>query len=181
MKPLALIFGAALALTTAQAQQSPFTILWDTYRTGQFSQVESYRTFVIRDQSQYESYWFRTTGNPPAAAPKDVNWLKNELLAIHLGQKPTGGYSVYVGGVNQIEGLTYAVSLVEQRPAAGARVTQSITSPFVIIRLPKRMATYMISKTVEIAPTTNPDPRPRPRQCTCAHCNAGRDCCCIGG
>lgn len=180
MKPLALALGMGIALTAANAQQSPFTITWDTYRTGQFSQIETYRTYIIRDQGQFEDYWYKTTGNPRRTAPQDVNWLKNELVAIHLGKKPTGGYSIYVGGVNQVEGLTYNINVVEQRPGPGAMLSQEITSPFVIIRLPRRTATYLFSRTVEIAPSYNPDPRPRPPVCTCAHCRAGRDCCCVG-
>ncbi len=136
---------ALLALTCAvMAQSSPFQITWSTYRSGENSKIESYQTFTMRNQQDFAAYWEKSTGISGREAPKDIDWLKYEALAIHLGQRKSGGYSVYVQSIDMVTGAEYNVHAIEQGPSD--RTTGTIpTSPFTIILLPRRYAKYNVS------------------------------------
>ena len=105
----------------------------------------------MRNQSDFQTYWATSTGNPATTAPKDIDWLKNEALAIHLGTRNTGGYSVSVRDIQMVRGDEYNVQVVEQIPSKSGNVTQALTSPFTIILLPRRYATYNVAVTKEEA------------------------------
>lgn len=177
MKRIVLFLGLLLVAALGMAQTSPMAVNYDTYKTGQYSNERQFKTYTIRSQDEFEDYWYKTTGNSRRTAPTDVNWTQSELLAIHLGQRPSGGYSVYVGGITPITAHNYRVSIVEQKPARGRMQIQAITSPFVIIRLPRRFASYEFAREVVEAPTGNPDPRPRPQTCNCPCCTPAHSCC----
>lgn len=167
MARIALLLGLLLAAVTSFAQTNPFDITYRTYKTGQHSNEKSFKTYVIRSQMEWEDYWYKTTGNPRRTAPTDVNWGDTELLAIHLGERPTGGYSVYVDNIDTNDSTNFRVHLIESRPPKGRMVTQALSSPYTIISLPKRWATYQFSREVVDESPNNPDPRPRPQPCNC--------------
>jgi hypothetical protein len=141
-------------------QDQEGAINWQTYETGQTSKITEYKTFVIRNQKQWADYWRHAHGGVPPR-PKGVDWRRNELLAIHLGQRNTGGYSVYVGGVVPMAPRKYEVSVVAHEPPPGTMVTQALTSPYVVVKLPRNLGAYFITREVDKPDGSNPDPRPR--------------------
>ncbi|MGE5702834.1 MAG: protease complex subunit PrcB family protein [Clostridia bacterium] len=58
-------------------------------------------------------------------------------VAIGLGKRSTGGYSVSVTNVTQTAKGEIVVKAHENRPKPGAMTTQALTYPSVIIALPK--------------------------------------------
>ena len=141
------IFAVVLLVTATCmgfAQMSPFQITWSTYKSGEYSSIKTFQTFTLRNQSDFASYWAQSTGNTANTAPNDIDWLKNEALAIHLGERNSAGYSVYVQSIDMVTGANYNVHAVEQVPSGGA-TAQVVTSPFTIILLPKRYAQYNVS------------------------------------
>jgi hypothetical protein len=66
---------------------------------------------------------------PPPLPGADLE--RETLLAVFLGQKPTGGYGADVRGVT-LEGGDLFIDLVETSPAPGAMVTQALTSPWLL-------------------------------------------------
>jgi hypothetical protein len=161
-KIIATLFAAAFTGAT-MAQVSPFAINWSTYKSGQLSQVQAYKTFTMRSQSDFANYWAASTGNAAKTAPTDIDWLKNEALAIHLGTRTTGGYSVSVRDIQMVRGDEYNVQVVEQVPKRGGMTTQMMTSPFTIILLPRRYAKYNVAVTKEEAGGWNQGGWPRDR------------------
>lgn len=66
----------------------------------------------------------------------EVDFTKNDVVAVFMGAKTTGGYSINVDKViKRKDALTVAVN--ETSPAVNCVVTQAITQPFQVIKIPK--------------------------------------------
>ncbi len=55
---------------------------------------------------------------------------------VYQGEKRTGGYSVEIAEIRR-DGTMLAVRVNERRPAFGDITTQVITSPFVVVSIPR--------------------------------------------
>ncbi|MGQ9630068.1 MAG: protease complex subunit PrcB family protein [bacterium] len=92
---------------------------------------------VIKDEEEWKAIWEKvaTPTLPKPEIPK-VDFEKNMLIAVFMGQKSTGGYSVEVVGV-EYRSDEVVVHIKETSPKPGAIVTQSLTQPFFIVQVPR--------------------------------------------
>jgi hypothetical protein len=146
MRKVLALAGLLCLAAVSIAQISPFKITWSTYKSGSYSSVKSFKTFTMRSQSDFAQYWAESTGNPSSTAPKDIDWLKYEVLAIHLGKRTGSGFSVSVDSIEMVTGANYNVQAVETSGHSGSGSKDS-TSPYTIILLPRRYATYNVAIT----------------------------------
>ncbi len=71
----------------------------------------------------------------PGFPVPNIDFSKETVVAICMGEKNTGGFSVDVAGIRETkEGVTVMVK--EIGPAAGDMVTMAISQPFCIIKIP---------------------------------------------
>ena len=56
------------------------------------------------------------------------------FIILNMGEKPTGGYSVAVDSVTELDNLII-VSVKERAPESGAMVTQAISYPYAIVKI----------------------------------------------
>jgi hypothetical protein len=131
--PAALAFAAVTA--TAQTWQSQ-NIGWRVYLSGTVCDVTVPATTLIYSEASFRAYWKSLTGE--SATPKDVDFTKEQLVAINLGKRPSGGYEVWVDSVIKPNPDSIVVTYVERRPSARERVTSQISSPFVIIKMDRQ-------------------------------------------
>jgi len=92
---------------------------------------------LLRSADELAAAWNRAYGaalQPPPLPGADLE--RETLLAVFLGPKPTGGFGAEVRGVT-LEGGDLFVDLVETSPGPGAMVTQALTSPWLIVRVPR--------------------------------------------
>ena len=177
MKPFAkmlalnLLVLSGLAVAQFQFYGSQGGPTFRTLAQGQQSEATSFRTQVLNSEADLQRYWSQVIGNPPQTAPKGVQWGKEVLIAINLGQRPTLGYSVYVETIAKTQGQL-VVTVVEQKPAPGGMVGQAITSPWVIIRM-DRQAEPLVFRRKELENRFGGVQR---HQCNC-RCG----CACCGG
>lgn len=136
-----LAFISLLVAGDSRAQFSRFEkpIVWDQYMAGENCAIEKATTRVINNAAEWQSFWLELAGRGASAAdaPKDVDWMKDKLIVITLGAKPTPGYSVFVENVERTRASEYVVQYVESQPIPGQLLPQVMTSPFVIIRIEK--------------------------------------------
>lgn len=133
---LAILWTCALAhpawcsSTTVQFGQNlaNFSVL----RSGTVSRISRPGIQLIPSEAAFQRYWMQLTGQDPRTTPRQ-NWVINQLIAVNLGNRPSGGYSVYVTGVEQ-SGLVHAV---EVQPQPGQWVAKQVTSPYVILSVSK--------------------------------------------
>ncbi len=137
---VAICFGILLAATSfAQFGNAP-SVSFRTFKRGDFSNITKQSLLVLDDRDQFEQYWQNSTGNPGDTAPAGVDWQKEKLIAVHLGQRPTGGYKFFVRSIRRIKIDIATISAIEQLPMPGSFVTQSLTSPYVILRIPRTIS-----------------------------------------
>ncbi len=128
---------------------------------GDVSGITTLRFEVVRDDAAWASLWLEHAGG---GAPPAVDLSREMVVGLWLGARPTGGYAVeilrmiapytlVVGGWcppcpdgymcpgapcfggSEVQG--FLVDARETRPGTGCVVTQAVTYPFVIVKLPR--------------------------------------------
>lgn len=119
-----------------------------TVAQGASSGVEEPRQVVVRSPAEWDTLWKSHAG--PQAAPA-VDFSTSMVAAVFLGERPTGGYRVEIVGVRR-EKDALVVEYVERAPGAADIVTQILTSPFHIVKLPQFNGPIRFRKVVAGAP-----------------------------
>lgn len=136
MKSLLIPILAVCALTAnAQviftAKSAPMKVI----QNGQYSNAQRQKVVQITDQGSFERYWSRELGQPPETAPKGLDFISKKLVAIHLGQRPSGGYRLLVQTIDNSRSNISIIRAIEFTPVPGTFVSQAITSPWVLIQV----------------------------------------------
>lgn len=106
-----------------------------TVLKGYQSGVRESVQIVARSQSEWSALWKRhtlTEPTPPTLPTIDFN--KEIVVAVFLGEKPTGGHDIEITNVEQRDG-GLVVSYAERSPQPGGMVTQAFIQPFHIVRI----------------------------------------------
>lgn len=122
-----LVVTAALGSAVSQV---PFQTAAKGYRSG----VAEFAQIVVRNQAEWAALWKKHTSfesNP--APPPAIDFSKETVAAVFLGERPTGGHEVEIVRIDK-NATGVSASFVEKRPPQGAIVTQSFTQPFHIVR-----------------------------------------------
>jgi hypothetical protein len=115
----------------ALANQISFHTVLKGNRSGVRESVQT----VARNQAEWSALWKRHASiepNPPPLPAMDFS--KEIVAAVFLGEKPTGGHDIEITSVEQRDG-SLLVSFVERSPQPGGVVTQAFTQPFHIVKV----------------------------------------------
>jgi hypothetical protein len=110
---------------------------YDVLNTGGNSAYTSQQPGVRLDATpaSLAQTWGIVGGNQlPAPTPPNVDFTRARAVTVFLGQKPTGGYGIAVAGA-KLDGNTLSLEVNLREPAAGSILTQSLTSPYVAVRV----------------------------------------------
>lgn len=121
-------------------------INFSAFRTGTNSRIQTQGMFDFSSEGEFQSYWSRSTGQSPAAAPRGVDWSRQKIVAIHLGRRPTGGYSVLVTKVERQVSFAM-ISAVERKPLPGQYVSEGETSPYVLLKVDRITVPFRLNVT----------------------------------
>jgi len=84
-----------------------------------------------------ENDWQRAWGTVGDGRPRpEINFNVRAVIVVYQGQKSSGGYSIEIEEIRR-DGTVLAVKVNERRPAFGDVTTQVITSPFVVVAVPR--------------------------------------------
>jgi hypothetical protein len=119
-----------VALGSMSPRVTPTLLKEGTNATG-MSDRANYR---ITDNDELNQLW-SYLDNTPGSAPS-VDFSKDEVLAIFDGTHTTGGYNIQVSSITDANG-TRTVHVSRIAPGANCFTTDSITSPYEIIAVPK--------------------------------------------
>jgi hypothetical protein len=109
-------------------------VSFQTVVKGSRSGIREPLQIVVRSQTEWDTLWKRhvsTETNPPP--PPAIDFNKQIIIGVFLGEKPTGGYDVEIIRAEQTNG-TLVIHYREKNPPPGGIVIQSLTQPFHIIR-----------------------------------------------
>jgi hypothetical protein len=111
--------------------RAPFKTIAKGARSG----VRESSQLAIRSQTQWQALWSRhsSISTNPSAAPA-IDFDKEIVAAVFLGEKPTGGYGVEISSA-EVADRALTVFVRETSPKPGAIVTQAINQPFHIVRI----------------------------------------------
>lgn len=92
---------------------------------------------LLRNGAELAAAWSVAHASGVTQPPlPSVDFARETVLAVFMGPRSTGGYGLDVGGVT-FEGGDLFVDLIEIRPEPGAMVTQALTSPWMVVRIPR--------------------------------------------
>jgi hypothetical protein len=109
-------------------------ISFQTVVKGSRSGVREPLQIVIRSQAEWDALWKRHVSietNPPS--PRAIDFNKEIVIGVFLGEKPTGGYDVEIIRAEQTDGAL-VIRYREKNPPPGGIVIQALTQPFHIIK-----------------------------------------------
>jgi hypothetical protein len=102
---------------------------------GVRSGVREPSQIAIRSQTEWQNLWRQHTSTSTAPAPlPPVDFEKEIIAAVFLGEKPTGGYGVEISSA-EVADSSLTVFVKETSPKPGAILTQAINQPFHIVRI----------------------------------------------
>lgn len=133
---LVLLFALLGALGMAQGP-----VIFDTYQSGQYGNIDKEQYQVLQTEGQFQIYWKALTGE--GNAPREINWSKEFLIAINLGQRSSSGYKVFVESIERVRGNPQ-VNIVEIAPNGPAGSV--MTSPWIIIRVNRTPGNFSFNK-----------------------------------
>ena len=123
-------------VAVVQAASNPANkISFQTIAKGVRSGIRESLQTAARSQSDWEGLWRKHVSNqtnPPP--PPAVDFTKEIVAAVFLGERPTGGYEIDIVSAEQSDGVL-TVSFEEKEPRPGGIQTQAFTQPFHIVRV----------------------------------------------
>jgi hypothetical protein len=143
-----LLAGIVTSVASAQLRVSN-SINWRTFRQGAFSNGRRFETQVIETEGLWQRYWGNVVGGKVEDTPDGVDWSKEKLVAINLGQRTNTGYELYVRSVERFRANEIRVNVVERLPIPGMRTAQVMTSPWIVIKMERTPGTVTFNKQVE--------------------------------
>jgi hypothetical protein len=127
-----LLCGAAVAFA-AEGNDARIKVI----AKGAFSGIQEPKQLVISNQTQFAEIWQKHNArNEPKKPAPAIDFSKESVLFVSLGQKRTGGYAVQVSDVQKKDGQTEII-VQTTSPKAGAMQIQALTAPFAIVAVPK--------------------------------------------
>lgn len=123
--------GATSAPPTMTSAQ-PFVRLYSAQNSGYRLGNET----AIRDQAGWTAAWSTIHGGTPGEPAPSVDFTRDMVLLIALGERNSGGYTVRVDGVTPA-GRGAVVRYTITEPGEGCMTTQALTAPVVAVRAPR--------------------------------------------
>ncbi len=116
---------------------------------------------MIRDEATYFTVWTEHAVDVGRIAlPPPVDFSKEMVILIALGNRPTGGYFVEVVDA-RLHRRTLRVLVSEERPQPGTLQVQQVTQPYEFIAMPAVQAHVVFRRVHRLnAPSTNREARP---------------------
>lgn len=146
---------------------------WGTLMVGSNSRFQHAGRHLIDSYDQWCQAWPYIAGDnyaPGMRIPTMIDWRREQILIISLGDLGVSGYGIYVENVQQSSGYSYDVRYVMTRPSMQVGASFSYgegTSPYVVLRIARGLGIpnyysrwYTPSNTVWN------------RGCCCGHCHS---------
>lgn len=113
-------------------------IQFQTVSRGAYSAVQEADAAIIRTPEEFARVWAALhRGSRPEPPLPEVDFKREMVAAVFQGQQPTGGYAVAVERIEQLEDrVVIHVTAIQPRPEDF--VTMALTSPYHLVRLPRR-------------------------------------------
>ncbi|MBY0551960.1 MAG: protease complex subunit PrcB family protein [Candidatus Obscuribacterales bacterium] len=130
---LLLSFMAALAMESPQFQPG---IPMVTVESGWNSGITTAAREVISDDARWQKVYKKHSNVRPQPPAPDVDFRKEMIVAVFMGQRSSGGYSIRVTRVERRDGATY-VYYTNYNPPPGSFTTAAMSAPYHLVKVPR--------------------------------------------
>ena len=103
-----------------------------TIARGDSSAIDTKREVIVRTPSEWSSLW---KAHAPSQSAPAVDFARQTVVGVFLGNRPTSGYSVEVLAARADNGVV-VVEWAETRPDPGDITAQVVTAPFHLVSMP---------------------------------------------
>ncbi len=119
------------------AQSEPKSNSLHNLAKGAFSGMTEARQEVITNRSAWERVWAKHTVRsfPPQKLP-EIDFRKQMVIVVTLGQKPTGGFALEIMSVVEAADRLQ-ITVKSTTPRSGAMTIQALTAPFHFVAVPR--------------------------------------------
>ena len=127
--------GACFLTQGVASERVPFVTIDQGFRSG----VRERKFLVIKTEPEWKAVW-QSHGQPliPVKELPRVDFDKEMIVAVFLGEKPTGGYKVEITAMEEDQGKgQLRVVTREGKPPVGSIATQALTQPYHVVRVKK--------------------------------------------
>jgi hypothetical protein len=135
-----IIFSAfllSLAFSCSNQGDEESNVPFEVVLESSFSSVSDKRQVAIKNNEDYQklmSEVYKDLDQMPRFP--DADFTKNSIIAVFMGPKSSGGYSVSIDKIKESSGKI-TVYTIETAPGKNCVVTQAETRPYIIVRIPK--------------------------------------------
>ena len=123
----------------------------DPYSFSSYSGFEAPTRLVVRDAATWAAVWQqiydRETPVPPLPA---IDFSREMIVVAALGSRGTGGYSILLEGATETADGT-AVTVKSTSPGSTCLVTEALTQPIDVARLPLRSGSVTFIEQTHVA------------------------------
>jgi len=130
----ALLSLGVLLLAGACAGRTGTPLSFSTVELGVSSGIREPTRIVARTSREWLVVWARHVQSIGAVVPPPVDFSREMVVGVFLGERDTGGYQIEIIGVERTASVL-RVLYVTREPEAGAVLTQALTQPFHLVRL----------------------------------------------
>jgi hypothetical protein len=114
-------------------QPSESDLGFETISKGVFCGYTHEAYLVVRNENEWVNLWNKVK-SVQATEPPEVDFSSYMVIAVFMGQKPTGGHSIEI--VKVVEGAgKVTVNVVKNYPPPGTAVPQVLTQPYHIVKV----------------------------------------------
>ena len=113
----------------------PMEIILD----GTYSAIEDKREVLLNNNEDFQKLMadvYKNLDQLPRIPVVDFN--KNSVVAVFIGNRSNGGFMVSIDSITEGKNLT--VNITETTPGSTCMVTDAITRPFTLVKIPKTEA-----------------------------------------
>jgi hypothetical protein len=103
---------------------------------------------VLRDQAAWQAAWARLHEGMVAPALPTVDFTREMVVLLALGERSSGGHQVRFDGITA-SGADATVRYTITEPGAGCMTTQAMTAPVDIVRVPRATGTVRFEPKTE--------------------------------
>ena len=127
--------GVLSIAPVAAAERIPFVTIDQGFRSG----TRERKFLVVKNETDWKTLWqTHVQPNVPAKELPRVDFDKEMIVAVFLGEKPTGGYKVEITAMEEDQGKgQLRVVTREGKPPVGSIATQALTQPYHVVRVKK--------------------------------------------
>jgi len=111
-------------------------VSFSTVEQGSSSGIREPTRVVVRTSREWLVVWARHAQPIGAVVPPPVDFSRDMVLGVFMGERQTGGYRIEITAVERTAEVV-RVRYRTHEPEPAAILTQALTQPFHLVRVPR--------------------------------------------